>query len=170
MPRQFLAAVYVQATAVYGQPDLNSNSSGIPVGSTTLRAPGGLAVDGDGRLLVADTNNNRILIFPSVPSTAGNISAIDVIGQSNFSSNSPVLLNLPQGIAFDAKYNCLWVADSGNNRVLRFPLGVVVDNNATNVVVNFAGRTPDVTISPKRNAPPPPAAGRPLCLTPGRGD
>ena len=117
---------------------------------TSLHGPTGLTIDSDSRLFVADTVNNRILIYPPVPPTIStNNSAIDVIGQIGFFGGSPGVLNQPNGIAFDAKYSTLWVADTGYNRVLRFPIGVNVDNNATDVTVTFSGRTPDVTISPK---------------------
>jgi len=107
-------------------------------------------LDSQNRLFVSDFGNNRILIFPPVPPNGqANISAIDVMGQIGFTNSFPGLLMAPRGITFDQKYNSLWVADFGHNRVLRFSLGVNVDNNATDVTVTFSGRTPDVTISPK---------------------
>ena len=140
------------ATAVYGQPNLTTNILW-PTTALSLTNPVGLAVDSQNRLFVSDTAGNRILIFPAVPPTIpSNISAIDVIGQTGFTNGFPGLLNFPQGITFDEKYNSLWVADAGHNRVLRFPLGLNVDNNATDVTVTFSGRTPDVSISPKGNS------------------
>jgi sugar lactone lactonase YvrE len=119
-----------------------------------LNSAAGLTVDNDGRLFISDTSNNRILIYPPIPSsTPTNNIAIDVIGQTDFGSNLVGQLNFPKGITFDTKYAALWVADTGNNRVLRFPFGVNVDNNATDVTVTFAGRKPDVTISPKGKNP-----------------
>jgi len=122
------------------------------VSAESLNRATGFTVDTDGRLFISDTDSERILIFPPIPSsTPTNNSAIDVIGQPNFTSSASSLLHKPRGIAFDTKYTTLWVADSGNNRVLRFPFGVPVDNNATDVTVTFAGRRPDVSISPKGN-------------------
>jgi len=123
-----------------------------------MNAPQGLALDSQNRLFVADTNINRILIFPPIPPSSGSvgISAIDVIGQGDLMSQSTSMLNNPSGIAFDAKKNALWVADTRNNRVLRFPLGVAVDNNNNNsidVIVTFPAKTPDVIIAPKGCSP-----------------
>ena len=148
-PATELVGVDPPATAVYGQSNFSNNQLG-PATELSLHNPVGLAVDSQNRLFVSDTANNRILIFPPIPPNGqANISAIDVIGQSVFTNSFPGLFNFPQGITFDQKYNSLWVADTGHNRVLRFSLGVNVDNNATDVTVTFSGRTPDVTISPK---------------------
>jgi hypothetical protein len=42
----------------------------------------------EGRLYIADLDNNRVLIYNSVP-TANNASANVVIGQQNMTSNNP---------------------------------------------------------------------------------
>ena len=83
-------------------------------------------------LYVADTANNRILGFADFNNAkAGNIADL-VIGQQNVFStaynnlsndpNAPVQngLSRPSALALDAVGN-LYVADSGNSRVLRFP-------------------------------------------------
>ena len=123
-----------------------------------MNGPQGLALDSQNRLFVADTGNNRILIYPPIPPSAGSagISAIDVIGQSDLKSQSISVLNHPGGLAFDAKKNALWVADTLNHRVLRFPLGVTVYNNnnsSIDVIVTFPSKTPDVIIAPKGCSP-----------------
>jgi sugar lactone lactonase YvrE len=75
---------------------------------------------------IADTDNNRVLDFSALnlPSNGAN----QVVGQpdfvshgSNFSSSkvSAKGLNFPQAMAFDKAGN-MWVADTGNNRVLEF--------------------------------------------------
>src|SRR5215472_15553398 len=78
------------------------------------------------QLWVSDIKNNRILRF-SVLSTTGNKGVAGnanlVLGQpdlsSNGNSNPQNNLSLPEGIAFDSNGN-LWVADSGNCRVVEF--------------------------------------------------
>ena len=140
------------ASAVYGQQTFLTTTSGVSLQG--VATPTGLAIDSEMRLLVLDTGHGRILIFPPIPPTSNNNTAIDVI--TGFSS--------PRGIAFDQKYNSLWVADTGNNRVLRFSFGVNVDNNATDVTVTFSGRTPDVTISPKGKIHFPPSFYRAIKL------
>jgi uncharacterized protein (TIGR03437 family) len=102
-----------------------------------LTAPTSVAVDGSGNLYVADSANNRILRYPKPFSQPGNeaISADFVIGQTSVNSgrapNAPVRSAkslflasgtsiFTTGMRFDAGGN-LWVTDSGNGRVLRFP-------------------------------------------------
>ena len=75
---------------------------------------------------MADTLNNRVLRYPSV---AGTISttADQVWGQPDFASNTPnnggrnanSLVN-PNSVVLDMANN-LYVADTGNSRILRFP-------------------------------------------------
>lgn len=85
--------------------------------------PIGIALDDDGRLYVADWNNHRILRFEA-PLTS-DTTADAVLGQPDFISNAPDNggpangLQLPIDLAFDGGGN-LYVADSGNHRVLLF--------------------------------------------------
>lgn len=84
------------------------------------------------RLYVADTYNNRILGFKDARRARPGDKADIVIGQADFSRsviNAPqglatlpmdVGLYHPSGVAVDAN-GALWVCDSGNARVLRFP-------------------------------------------------
>lgn len=84
------------------------------------------------RLYVADTANHRVLGFADARTVKQGSRADIVIGQPdfyrsliNFPSNSPDARNdsglyFPIGLAVDGEGN-LWVADSANGRVLRFP-------------------------------------------------
>lgn len=90
--------------------------------------PEGLAVDTTGStpiLYVADTLNNRILAWKNATSaTLKNLQPPDlIIGQPNASTTLPGTnggLYFPSGLVVDGKGN-LYVADAGNNRVLRYP-------------------------------------------------
>ena len=132
------------ADIIIGQPDRFTNLAEGPgtALSTGLRAPTGLAVDGAGNLYVADSGNNRILRYPKPFTQPAGYQFPDlIIGQTSFSTatgNSggvkPTTLLLTSGsifphtgLAFDSGGN-LWVADTGNNRVLRFPGAVLVPN------------------------------------------
>ena len=81
----------------------------------------GICVDGSGNLWVADTYNNRVLKF-TAPS-ANNQSPSLVLGQADFATyNSGCSQNSlfsPYGVKADSFGN-IWVADSGNNRILKF--------------------------------------------------
>ena len=95
------------------------------VGAKGLNAPVSVAVDPTtGNLYVADFGDNRVVRFKSPFDNPGVVSADAVYGQPGFttftagaaSANS---MKQPRSVAFDSQGN-LWVADSGNNRVLHF--------------------------------------------------
>lgn len=102
----------------------NSNAS---VSSKTLHYPSGLWSDGK-KLIVADAWNHRVLIWHTLPTK--NAKPADVVlGQPNFETNQPNVegqaanpkantLNWPYGVFSDGK--SLWIADTGNRRVLFF--------------------------------------------------
>lgn len=115
-----------QATTVLGQPDFATTTQNATA-QNTLRSPLGVAYNGS-ILAVSDTDNNRVLIWKSLP-TVNQQKADLVIGQKDFTSNAPGRsasgMRGPQGLYLNAN-NELWVADTGNSRVLYF--GVVTQN------------------------------------------
>jgi uncharacterized protein (TIGR03437 family) len=131
-----------QADLILGQPDRFTNLPQGPGASLTtgLRAPSGLAVDSSGNLYVADSGDNRIVRYPKPFAQPAGYQFPDmIIGQATFTSSggdtggvtaSTLLLTngtnfFPHtGLAFDSAGN-LWVADTGNHRVLRFPASVL---------------------------------------------
>jgi sugar lactone lactonase YvrE len=130
----------------------SSSFTSIPANRTTASTfdtPGGLATDPSGKLYVADTANNRVLIFNN---TGGNgLSAANVLGQPNFTSSAAGLsqsgLDTPYTPTWDNASQSLWVADLGNNRVLRF-----VPQVATSGSVSVSGRVADRNGIGLRNA------------------
>lgn len=115
---------------VLGQP---TPQSAIPygIGIRGFNGPLGLAVDpGNGNLYVTDFTNNRILRFPNPFANVSRVEPDAVLGQASFTpptgtaAPSRSSLNRPRAIAFDAQRN-LWVADTGNHRVLRFNAAVL---------------------------------------------
>ncbi|HXP83899.1 MAG TPA: hypothetical protein VN841_04230 [Bryobacteraceae bacterium] len=129
------------ADLVIGQRDLASTFAQGPTSSQPngFHNPASIAVDNVGSLYVLDASNNRILRFPAPFGQSGGFLQWDlVIGQTSINSGgspneggspSASVLNLQYGggMAFDAQYN-LWVADAGNNRVLRFNNAVLIPN------------------------------------------
>jgi hypothetical protein len=125
---------YPMSDCATGQADLVSNApnQGLPVSEKTLHHPRGLALAdlGDGsRLIVADTSNNRVLIWHSIP-TSFDQPADVVLGQADFStaaaSTSQNGLSAPTAVHWDGA--SLHVADSGNHRVMIWD-GLPTENN-----------------------------------------
>jgi uncharacterized protein (TIGR03437 family) len=129
------------ATSVLGQLRFNTNSINFIEGREFEFSPDtGLAIDATGatpHLYVADTGNHRVLGFKDLRSVNAGAKADIVIGQPDFETaicnysassatggnpNQPNQSSLcgPIGLAVDTNGN-LYVADSLNGRVLRFP-------------------------------------------------
>jgi sugar lactone lactonase YvrE len=123
------------ASIVIGQADFVSRgSAGCPVSGNPpasnagLCSPMGLAFDSSGNLWVSDAGANRVLEF--VPGASGcpagqfcdGMTASLVVGTNGVCppSASASSLCAPRGIAFDSSGN-LWVADTGDYRVLEIP-------------------------------------------------
>jgi len=115
------------AKLVLGQPAAQ-RSGQMGIGVKGFRFPLGLAVDPvTGNLYVADYANNRVLRFPKPFANPTRVEPDAVYGQpdfNTFTANTGGVtaqsMKLPRAIAIDRHGN-LWVADSGNQRVLRFP-------------------------------------------------
>jgi len=115
----------------FSQPFSNGEDASIVLGGTNQM---GMALDSAGNLWVADTSYYRILRFDSPFSS--NMMPSLVLGHRDFTaggegvaSNSSSLRD-PFGITFDSNEN-LWVADSGNNRVLEFTYPFTNGQNAS---------------------------------------
>jgi len=90
-------------------------------------------VDTTGRLWVADTDNNRVVWFNNAASKANGANADGVIGQSNFTNQGAAVtstgMNKPSAVV-TSQDGALWVADTGNNRVLRFASAAALSSGA----------------------------------------
>ncbi len=122
------------ADVVVGQPDFTSN--GLDASQTGLNQPEGLWSDGI-RLVVADENNHRVLIWNSIPTTNGAPADV-VVGQPDFTSHdtdSPTAQNFdsPYGVTSDG--TSLYVADTQNNRVLVFSPFPTSNNPTASIVL-----------------------------------
>jgi sugar lactone lactonase YvrE len=113
----------VTADFVFGQPNFTATAEPGTATAANMKSPSAVWVDGDDNLWVADRGHHRILRFDNVTGKADGAAADGVIGQANFTGKDPGTTNAtfdrPLGICVDGAGR-LWVADSGNNRVLRF--------------------------------------------------
>lgn len=142
------------ADIVLGQPDFSTTTIVRPTQSS-LREPTAVATDGT-MLAVADTDNNRILIWKNIPGSNG-APADYVLGQPNFTSfrivgagsSSPNATSLrgPQGVWIDN--GKLFVADTQNHRVLIWTRSITQNGQPADVVVGQPNFTtyvePDLT-------------------------
>ena len=119
------------AFVVIGQPNFTTGSS---TGSTTQstlnihninanQLAGKVAFDSNNNMYVADTFNNRIMIFSYGSGFTNGMNASIVLGQTSFttttSGSTSSELDYPAGILIDNVGN-LWVMDAGNERVQKF--------------------------------------------------
>ena len=144
------------ASLVLGQPDFTTTNPNLS--ASGLRNPTGIATDGK-ILVVADTDNNRVLIWNSLPHSNGQPADV-VIGQPDFTHNGtsvpPTQTSLrgPQGVwLWNGK---LFIADSQDNRVLIYNKVPTSNNAPADVVVGQANFTafvqPDLTATQPNTA------------------
>jgi len=123
----------MNAILVIGQNSFTTDLSGI--GQNGLDTPTRVAFDALGNLWLSDSANNRVLKFPRPFSNGMNADL--VIGQNSFVTSAPATsqsgLQNPTSIAFDAHGN-LWVADTGNIRVIKFTPPFISGMNAALVI------------------------------------
>lgn len=118
---------FAPPTVVLGQVDAQGTgrNAGGTADASSLHYPSGIWSDGQ-RLIVADAWNHRVLIWHEFPTVAGQ-PADTVLGQPDFQSAEPNVtgvgstpsarsLNWPYGLTSDGTR--LWVADTGNRRIL----------------------------------------------------
>jgi uncharacterized protein (TIGR03437 family) len=112
------------ADVVVGQVDFTHNATANPPTSSSLRGPQGVWIS-NGKLFIADTADNRILVYNSIPTKNGQAADL-VIGQSGFGNAVPTAqttptptqstLYSPVSVSSDGTH--VFVADLGNNRIL----------------------------------------------------
>lgn len=122
-----------------------------------MRGPNGVAVDSvRDRLFVADSYNNRVLIFEFDGGAIQNGAlATRVLGQSDMSGSdggtSASRVFGPTGLTFDSAANRLFVADKSNGRVLVFDTGFVADGeNAVGVLGQWDFFSSGSAVGPER--------------------
>lgn len=111
------------AEAVFGQARFSTESANVPTVELGMNDPNALFFDRKGRLWVADSSNNRVLMFEAASFRDTQPYPDLVLGQATFLTNATgttdTTMNYPNGLWLDAS-DRLWVADSNNSRILRF--------------------------------------------------
>lgn len=123
------------AALTLGQPTAQ-NSNQLGIGVKGLSFPASVALDPvTGNLYVADFGNSRVLRFPKPFANPSRVEPDAVYGQPDFNTRTPNssgiterTMYFPRGVAVDGDGN-LWVADSGNHRLLRFPVALLNNPN-----------------------------------------
>ena len=170
--------VYNTASVVLGQKDFIYNGANLLEGKEFwFNGGAGIAIDSSSctqppvtcsaapHVYVADTQNNRILGFKDVRTIGVDSRSLltqtadIVIGQADLLHNGPNYPNnvsgqptatglfQPVGLAVDSHGN-LWVADSGNGRVLRFPAPFAQAPGSTQTATVVLGQNDFTSVNP----------------------
>jgi hypothetical protein len=155
------------ADVVVGQADFKSNAVARPPTAASLLGPQGVWVQ-NGRLFVADTSNDRVLIWNSVPTSNGQKADV-VLGQPDFNTVPPqnlaqkpfepkdTTLLSPTGVSSDGTR--LYVSDLGHNRVLIWNSIPARNQQPADIVIG----QPDMTSAVSNNV-------KALCAPTGKDD
>jgi sugar lactone lactonase YvrE len=145
-------------TTVAGQADAGAHDG--HASTASFNGPLGVAVDGAGRVIVADTYNDRIRVIApdeQVTTLAGSVPGF-VDGWT-----TDALFDTPSGVAVSGN-GTVYVADTGNNAIrtispeglvstltvslpepLRAPVGITLDNRGVLYVTDERGRVIEIT-------------------------
>lgn len=139
------------ANYVFGQPDFTTVTTGTSI--SKMMFPGGVAIGPDDTLWVADSDNQRVLRFASISSKSSGSDADGVLGQTTFITNVSASgasgMSIPYSLSVDSTGR-LWVADTGNHRILRFDnAAALADGAPANGVLGQANFTDnDIATTP----------------------
>jgi hypothetical protein len=142
------------ADVVLGQPDFTTCTA--TATATGLNGPVGVWADGT-RIVVADSTNNRVLIWNTWPTSNGQAANI-VLGQANMTANSANAggsaaantLNVPYHV--ESNGTQLFVADLANNRVLVWNTFPTQNQQAADGVIGQPNFTTTAALNPPTSA------------------
>jgi DNA-binding beta-propeller fold protein YncE len=140
------------AVRVFGQPGMSSSVHQTQASAQTLASPLGIAVDAASNLYVADSGDNRLLIFPNTQNAPiAGMAAGFVIGQPSFSTSGSGTFKTPAGVAVDSGGN-IYVSDNGDNRVLIYPSLVFLPLSG-GTPTGMVGQSTSTGATPNYNSP-----------------
>lgn len=135
---------------VLGQPDMSSFTP--DTSASGMRGPQGLWL-ADGKLFVADTQNSRVLIWNSIPTSNGQAPDI-VLGQPDLNSRpeadltqsnyTPDERNMLEPVSVTVENGKMFVADLGFNRVLIFSSIPAANHAPADIVIGQPDFTSDL--------------------------
>jgi DNA-binding beta-propeller fold protein YncE len=140
------------AIGVIGQPNFTTATAATT--AVGMSAPQAVEYDPVGnRLFVGEFSNNRVLVF-NVASITNGQSAVNVLGQTLFTTSAAAStasgFTHPDGLAFDATGNRLFVSDIDNNRILVFNVASITNGQSAAFVLgqtNFTANGATITQS-----------------------
>lgn len=155
-----------EANVVLGQADFLGTN--FHTTQTGMRSPNAVATDGN-ILAVADTGNNRVLLWLSMPTSNGQPADV-VLGQSTFNYVEPLTATAssfrgPQGVWI--QNGKLMVADTGNNRIMIWNSIPTSNNQPADVELGQSNFTSVSPVPPTCAPLPVPAPPLPCSLLPG---
>jgi len=124
-------------STIAGNGTAGSGGDGGAATSAQLHSPQGIAVDANGGIYIADTQNARVRKI-----TNGTINTVAGSGTAGFGGDSGAAtsaqLNIPAGLAVDGAGN-LYIADFSNNRVRKVTPGGTITTLAGNGLEGYSG-------------------------------
>ena len=116
---------------------------GGPATQANLHLPGGLAVDSNGNLYIADTANNYIRV---VTASTGQINSIAGTGFAGYAGDADLavnsVLNKPEDVAVDSSGN-VYIADTGNALIRK----ITSDGNINYIAGSLTSGAPNIGYS-----------------------
>ncbi len=122
----------MNAAFVLDQANFTSGTN-VGSGTTTLSDGAGLAFDPNtSRLFISSYASNRVVVFDVSGTITNGMNASYVLGQTTFAGSASGATQStftgPRGLNYDAGNNNLYVAETGNNRVLVFNFSGGISN------------------------------------------
>ena len=109
----------MNASLVLGQPNFTSDTSAVT--QNGMYDPTSVFIDSTGNAWVADSSNNRVIMY--APPFSNGMNASLVLGQASFTTSATAVTQNgmydPYSVFIDSTGNA-WVADSSNMRVLMY--------------------------------------------------